>query len=65
MATEETEYGQVDQLVFRLSAEPDGQAFVWDKEGWQPFPMTAGEVRELMGFRVLTREGLADRGIIH
>jgi hypothetical protein len=63
VATDEPEYGQVDQFIFRLSAEPDGPVYVWHKDVWQPFPMTAGDVRQLLGYRLLTPEGLAQRGI--
>ena len=63
MATDEPEYGQVDQIIFRLSAEPDGQVYAWHENGWRPFPMSAQDVRELLGYRLMTREGLVQRGI--
>jgi hypothetical protein len=59
----EPEYGEVDEFVFRLSPEPDGQVWVWREAQWMPFLMTAGEVHELTGFALLSRDEVMQRGI--
>ena len=59
----EPEYGEIDEFVFCLSPETDGHAWVWREAQWQPFLMTAREVRELTGFARLSRDEVVLRGI--
>jgi hypothetical protein len=59
----EPEYGEVDEFVFCLSPEPEGQVWVWRDARWRPFLVPAGEVRELTGFALLSRDEVARRGI--
>ena len=59
----EPEYGKIDEFVFCLSPEPDGQVWVWRDAEWRPFLVPAREVRELTGFAELSRDEVVRRGI--
>jgi hypothetical protein len=59
----EPEYGKVDEFVFCFSPEPDDKVWVWREDQWMPFLMTAREVRELIGFGLLSRDEVVRRGI--